>query len=55
MWRIVCMNDAPEEKRIRQLATDIVEGEEARRALPPHRVQRALPHKKQVALVHCNS
>ena len=44
----ICMNDAQEEKRIRQLATDIVEGEDARRALLPHRVQRALPHKKQL-------
>jgi hypothetical protein len=45
----ICMNDAHEEKRIRQLATDIVEGDDARRALPPHCVLQALPHKKQLA------
>lgn len=42
----LCMNDAQEEKRIRQLATDIVEGERAQRKLPPRRVQRALPTKQ---------
>jgi hypothetical protein len=51
----ICMNDAQEEKRIRQLATDIVEGEEAQRKLPPRRVQRGLPHKKQVATVRHGS
>jgi hypothetical protein len=47
----LCMNDAPEEKRIRQQATDIVESEEAQRKLPPSRVQRALPPKKHVPTV----
>lgn len=51
----ICMNDAQEEKRIRALATDIVEREDARRALPPHLVQRTPPQKKQVATVRHGS
>jgi hypothetical protein len=47
----ICTNDVPEEKRIRHLAEQKVKREEARRLLPPGRAQRALPHKKQAAIV----
>jgi hypothetical protein len=47
----ICMNDVPEEKRIRQLAEKMVKREETRRLQPPRRSQRALPHKNQTAMV----
>jgi predicted transcriptional regulator len=47
----ICMNDSAEEKRIRQLAEGMVECGETQRFLPPRRAQRALPHKKHVAIV----
>ena len=47
----ICLNDGLEEKRIRQLAEQKVRRDEARRALPSGHVQRALPHKKQKAIV----
>jgi hypothetical protein len=47
----ICTSDGPEEKRIRALAEKIVMREDGRKALPPRRVQRALPHKKHSALV----
>jgi hypothetical protein len=47
----ICINDSAEEKRIRQLAERTVECGDARRILPVPRAQRALPHKKETALV----
>jgi hypothetical protein len=47
----ICMNDGAEEKRIRQLAGKMVKHEETRRSLPAPRAPRALPHKKQTAMV----
>lgn len=47
----ICDEGGPEEKRIRQLAEQRVKREEARLLLPPRRSQRALPHKKQAAIV----
>jgi len=47
----ICMSDGPEEKRIRELAEKIVMREDGRKTLPPRRTQRALPQKKQSALV----
>jgi hypothetical protein len=47
----ICNEGGPEEKRIRQLAELRVKLEESRRFLPPRRSQRALPHKKQAAIV----
>jgi len=47
----ICMSDGPEEKRIRELAERMVLREGGRKALPPRRTQRPLPHKKQTALV----
>jgi hypothetical protein len=47
----ICMNDSAEEKRIRELAEKMVKREETRRFLPTRRAQRALPHKKQRAIV----
>jgi hypothetical protein len=49
--RFAQISDGSEEKRIRLAAEKIVKREEARKSLPPHRVQRALPRKKQTALV----
>jgi hypothetical protein len=47
----ICMNDSAEENRIRQLAERMVKCEETRRLLPVPRAQRALPQKKQAAIV----
>ena len=47
----ICMNDVPEEKRIRQLAEKMVKREESQRLLPPHCPRRALPHRKQAAII----
>jgi hypothetical protein len=43
----ICMNDAREEKRIRQLVDQKVRSEAAQRSLPPSRAQQALTQKKQ--------
>jgi hypothetical protein len=47
----ICDEGGPEEKRVRQLAEQKVKREESRLLLPPRRAQRALPHKKQAAIV----
>jgi hypothetical protein len=47
----ICANDSAAETRIRQLAEKMVRREEPQRLLSPRRVQRALPHEKQAALV----
>src|SRR6202041_1303016 len=47
----ICMNDVPEEKRIRQLAEKMVKREESQRLLPPHCPRRALPHRKKAAII----
>jgi hypothetical protein len=46
----ICMRGGPEEKRIRQLADDLVKNREGSRSLPGHRAQRALPHKKHTGI-----
>ncbi|MGA8306945.1 MAG: hypothetical protein WB723_14810, partial [Candidatus Acidiferrales bacterium] len=43
----ISLTSGAEEKRIRNAAQEIVKREEARKNLPPRRVQRALPRKKQ--------
>ena len=48
--RFAQISDGAEEKRIRNLAEEIVRREEARKSLPARRVQRVLPHKKQSIL-----
>jgi hypothetical protein len=50
----ICMTDGPEEQRIRRLAAQKVKRQEARRFLPPGRVQPALRQKKQTAIVNQN-
>lgn len=47
----ICMNDSAEEKRIRQLAENMVKREEPQRLLPSHRAQRALPRRQQSTLI----
>jgi hypothetical protein len=46
----ICMRGGPEEKRIRQLADDLVKNREDSRSLPGHRSQLALPRYKQAAI-----
>lgn len=47
----ICLSDGPEETPIRQLAEQKVKRDESQGALPPRRVQRALPPKKHTAIV----
>jgi hypothetical protein len=48
--RFTSLTDGAEEKRIRNVAEEIVQREEARKILPPRRGQRKLPLKKQGTL-----
>jgi hypothetical protein len=47
----ICLSDGPEEKRIRRLGEQKVRCDEARRALPSRHVKRALPQRRQTAIV----